>query len=169
MTCRYSGIDWRDVLYTSVCDTPGGVEDAASFLCRRRGKQRMTGESLRLKLRSVGDARISAEIFELLVEWMLEKRQPQALDAVHAFNERFGLIATARETDTEPVASLPNQMMKIAHDTGLLAETVIEALADDRIEQHEADAIAEQARELQRKAETLAQAALSVAKHRGTA
>ncbi|MFM0646886.1 hypothetical protein PQR14_21390, partial [Paraburkholderia bryophila] len=79
MTCRYSGIDWLDVLYTSIRRTPGGVADAAAFLANRRGKN-ITTESLRLRLRGEGENRLSMEMFELLIEWMEEKRQPHYLD-----------------------------------------------------------------------------------------
>ncbi len=83
MTCRYSRTEWLDVLYTSVRDAPGGVADAANYLSDRRGKS-ITPESLRLRLRGVGDSRLSMEMFELLVEWMQEKAEarPYALDAL---------------------------------------------------------------------------------------
>lgn len=72
MTCRYDSTEWLDVLYTSVRNTPGGVADAANHLTIRRGKN-ITPESLRLRLRGVGDSRLSMEMFELLIEWMQEK------------------------------------------------------------------------------------------------
>ncbi|MFM0660117.1 hypothetical protein [Paraburkholderia sediminicola] len=94
MTCRYSGTEWLDVLYTSVRNTPGGVADAANFLTLRRGRG-IAPESLRLRLRGEGENRLSMEMFELLIEWMQEKKEgaPFALDPLHALNERFGLIA----------------------------------------------------------------------------
>ncbi|VBL41232.1 Uncharacterised protein [Burkholderia pseudomallei] len=94
MTCRYDSTEWLDVLYTSVRNTPGGVADAANHLTNRRGKG-ITPESLRLRLRGVGDSRLSMEMFELLIEWMQEKSEAEAhaLDALHALNARFGLVA----------------------------------------------------------------------------
>jgi hypothetical protein len=154
VTCRYSDTTWTDVLYASVLKTPGKVEDAARFLTERRGI-RIVGESLRLKLREVEGARISGEMFELLVEWMLEKNQPHALDAVHAFNARFGLVA-ARPGDAESeigVAQLVAATLSVSDKTGQLAQTVQRAAEDGLIESQEAEAIEAIGREGQRQIE----------------
>lgn len=151
MTCRYSGTDWLDVLYTSVRNTPGGVADAAAFLTNRRGKSIGT-ESLRLRLRGEGENRLSMEMFELLVEWMEEKRQPHRLDALHALNERFGLRATSAEA--EPIDGSINGIaldaLDIARQTGAVAQEVRAAIADGVITEQEADAISVVARTHQR-------------------
>jgi hypothetical protein len=150
MTCRYSGTEWLDVLYTSVRNTPGGVADAAAFLTNRRGKS-IGAESLRLRLRGEGDNRLSMEMFELLVEWMEEKRQAHYLDAIHALNERFGLRAVpADEADDASADSVAIDTLAIAQQTGILAKEVSEALSDRRINPGEADAIAVAGRTQQR-------------------
>lgn len=154
VTCRYSNSTWTDVLYTSVLKTPGKVEDAARFLTERRGI-RLTGESLRLKLREVEGARISGEMFELLVEWMMEKNQPHALDAVHAFNARFGLTA-APNPRTDPddgITALVTAALGVSDKTGRLADEVGRAAADGIIEPHEVEAIERIGREGQRQIE----------------
>jgi hypothetical protein len=141
MTCRYSGTEWLDVLYTSVRNTPGGVADAAAFLTNRRGKS-IGAESLRLRLRGEGDNRLSMEMFELLVEWMEEKRQTQYLDAIHALNERFGLRAVPAETPIDGAAdSVALDALAVAGQSGVIAETVKKALKDGRINRTEADEI----------------------------
>lgn len=147
MTCRYSGTDWLDVLYTSVRSTPGGVADAAAFLTNRRGKSIGT-ESLRLRLRGEGENRLSMEMFELLIEWMEEKRQPHFVDAIHALNERFGLRATpvggdGEKADVERVAL---DALELTRQTGVVAGEVREAISDGKISAPEADAIVVAAR-----------------------
>lgn len=142
------------MLYTSVLRTPGKVEDAARFLTERRGV-RITGESLRLKLREVEGARISGEMFELLVEWMLEKNQPQALDAVHAFNARFGLVAALapRPEDEDGITELVAAALGVSDMTGRLAEEVRRAVEDGVIEPREVEAIERSGRAGQRQIE----------------
>ncbi|MFL9997387.1 hypothetical protein PQR34_40165 [Paraburkholderia sediminicola] len=163
VTCRYSDTTWTDVLYTSVLKTPGKVEDAAHFLTERRGI-RLTGESLRLKLREVEGARISGEMFELLVEWMLEKNQPHALDAVHAFNARFGLVAALapRPGPADGITALVTAALSVSDKTGRLAEEVRRAAEDGVIEPREVEAIERIGRDGQRQIEqtmTIARAA----------
>jgi hypothetical protein len=147
MTCRYSGTDWLDVLYTSVRNTPGGVADAAAFLTNRRGKSIGT-ESLRLRLRGEGENRLSMEMFELLIEWMEEKRQPHFVDAIHALNERFGLRATPAEGDDARgnVDRVALDALELAQQSGVVAGEVREAIADGKITGQEADAIVVAAR-----------------------
>ncbi|MFP3613776.1 phage regulatory CII family protein [Paraburkholderia sp. SIMBA_050] len=166
VTCRYSDTTWTDVLYTSVLKTPGKVEDAARFLTDRRGI-RITGESLRLKLREVEGARISGEMFELLVEWMLEKNQPHALDAVHAFNARFGLVAALnqRPDPEEGITALVTAALGVSDKTGRLAEEVRRAASDGVIDPREVEAIERIGRDGQRQIEqtiTTARAAASI-------
>ncbi|PRH49867.1 phage regulatory CII family protein [Burkholderia multivorans] len=154
VTHHYSQTAWIDVLYTSVLSTPGKVEDAARFLTERRGV-RITGESLRLRLREVDGARLSGEMFELLVEWMLEKNQPHALAAVHAFNARFGLVATATTAgaDTDCIRALVDSALTVSTKAGGLAEEVRRAADDGVIEPREAEAIEKVGRAAQRQIE----------------
>lgn len=154
VTHQYSQTAWIDVLYTSVLNTPGKVEDAARYLSERRGI-RITGESLRLRLREVEGARLSGEMFELLVEWMLEKNQPHALAAVHAFNARFGMVATetisAAETDC--VRALVDSALTVSTKAGGLADEVRRAADDGVIERREAEAIEQAGRAAQQQIE----------------
>jgi hypothetical protein len=137
-----------------VLKTPGKVEDAARFLTERRGI-RITGESLRLKLREVEGARISGEMFELLVEWMLEKNQAHALDAVHAFNARFGLVASLnlQPDPEEGITALVTAALSVSEKTGRLSDEVRRAAEDGLIEPREVEAIERIGREGQRQIE----------------
>jgi hypothetical protein len=165
MTCRYSGTDWLDVLYTSVRNTPGGVADAASFLTNRRGKSIGT-ESLRLRLRGEGENRLSMEMFELLIEWMEEKRQPQYIDALHALNERFGLRATpadGHESDGG-VDTVALDALELTRQTGVVAGEVRDAVADGKITGQEAEAIVIAARAHQRVIDRLVGAVMRLSK-----
>lgn len=165
MTCRYSGTDWLDVLYTSVRNTPGGVADAAQFLTNRRGKSIGT-ESLRLRLRGEGENRLSMEMFELLIEWMEEKRQPHYVDALHALNERFGLRATTAESDEthSGVDAVALDALELTRQTGVVAGEVRDAVADGKITGQEAEAIVVAARSHQRVIDRLVGAVVRISK-----
>ncbi|QBQ98183.1 phage regulatory CII family protein [Paraburkholderia pallida] len=165
MTCRYSGTDWLDVLYTSVRNTPGGVADAAAFLTNRRGKSIGT-ESLRLRLRGEGENRLSMEMFELLIEWMEEKRQSHCFDAIHALNERFALRAEPIDQTgaDDSVSGIALDTLELARQTGAVAHEVSVALADNKITRREADAIASAAREEQRLLDRLLARVMRVSK-----
>lgn len=165
MTCRYSGTEWLDVLYTSVRNTPGGVADAAAFLTNRRGRSIGT-ESLRLRLRGEGENRLSMEMFELLLEWMEERRQPHALDALFALNERFGLSAAHQDQadagDTANAIAL--QTLDLARHTGIVAEQVQDALSDGVVTANEADDIVAAAQGSKRMLDRLVQTVRHVSK-----
>ncbi|MBR8316046.1 hypothetical protein KDW36_22975 [Burkholderia dolosa] len=160
MAHQYSQTAWIDVLYTSVLKTPGKVEDAARYLTERRGA-RITGEALRLKLREVDGARLSGEMFELLVEWMLEKNQPHAMDAVHAFNGRFGLVAVSAEHDEAPgcINALVESVLSVNTKAGGLADEVRRAVSDGVIERREVESIEKIGRAAQRRIEETIQIA----------
>ncbi|WP_185731214.1 MULTISPECIES: phage regulatory CII family protein [unclassified Burkholderia] len=158
MTCRYSGTDWLDVLYTSIRNTPGGVSDAALFLTARRGRS-ISVEALRLRLRAVDENRLSMEMFVLLLKWMEEHGSPHALDALYALNEQFGLRTS--EADAEPSqdssVALIAEALKIATHTGEVAESVRVALEDNVISEDEATTITTAARAQQRALDRLIQ------------
>jgi len=160
MTRRYSNANWLDVLYTSVRDTSGGVVEAAAYLTNRRGRS-ITSEALRLRLAGQGDHRLSMEMFELLIEWMQERGRPDALNAVHALNERFDLIAAPIENDTETGSAntVALHTLDLARHTGKVADEVRAALADGKITPVEAEAIAAAARASQRMLDRLVRAA----------
>lgn len=175
MTCRYSGTEWLDVLYTSVRNSPGGVADAANFLALRRGKS-ITSETLRLRLRGEGENRLSMEMFELLLEWMQEKREsePFALDTLHALNERFGLIAapmpsadySADEDHPHDIQSLTTATLDLQAHVGEVATEVIRAVQDRRIDQQEAETLTVVSRKGQRLFERLIRTTLRLSKLR---
>jgi len=166
MTCYYSTADWRDVLYTSVCNTEGGVVDAARYLSERRGKA-IHPEVLRTRLRHRDGQSISIEMAEMLTEWMETKAngQGQALDWLHALNGRFGLSATAHQADQSGDADLVRRIQTALIDKaveyGNLAKEVSGALADGSISAREADAIESLGRQNQRRTEEIIQAARS--------
>ncbi|MBR8316678.1 hypothetical protein KDW36_26210 [Burkholderia dolosa] len=173
MTCRYDSTEWLDVLYTSVRNTPGGVADAANYLTVRRGKN-VTTESLRLRLRGVGDSRLSMEMFELLIEWMQEKTEAKAhaLDALHALNARFGLVAEHVDEHGGDEALEPGAMRLVstalhlqAH-VGRVADDVTRALEDQRIDDRKAEEIIATGRKGQRLFQRLIHAARNLAKRR---
>ena len=151
MTCRYSGTEWLDVLYTSVRNTPGGVAEAANFLTARRGRS-ISAEALRLRLRAVDENRLSMEMFELLIEWLEERRSPYALDALYALNERFGLRASEAHAAPEgdPSEALIDETLQIAKHTGEVADSVRSALEDKDISEGDATTITTAAHSQQR-------------------
>lgn len=168
MTCYYSDADWRDVLYTSVCNTDGGVVDAARYLTERRGRA-IHPETLRTRLRHRDGQAISLEMAEMLSEWMESKAdgQAHALNWLLALNGRFGLSASRHGVVTEPAACLLQTIQSAlngkAIDYGSLASVVVQALADQHISEREADAIEAIGRENQRKTESIIQAARKAA------
>lgn len=168
MTCYYSDADWRDVLYTSVCNTDGGVADAARYLTERRGRAIHT-ETLRTRLRHRDGQAISIEMAEMLTEWMESKAngQSHALNWLHALNGRFGLSASRHEVQAEAGACLLQALQTAlngkAVDYGTLAGIVVQALADEHISPQEADAIEAIGRENQRRTEKIIQAARKAA------
>ena len=173
MTCRYDSTEWLDVLYTSVRNTPGGVADAANYLTVRRGKN-VTTESLRLRLRGVGDSRLSMEMFELLIEWMQEKSEAKAhaLDALHALNARFGLVAEQVDEHGADEALEPETMhlvsttLHLQAHVGRVADDVTRALEDQRIDDREAEQIIATGRKGQRLFQRLIHAARTLAAKR---
>ena len=156
MTCRYSGSNWLDVLYTSVRDTPGGVAAAATYLTTRRGRSIGT-ETLRLRLRGEGDNRLSMEMFELLLEWMVEAKQDHALESLHCLNEQFGMIAAPIEVTVKAdcATALTHAACKIHADAGDISRIVVDAVADMQIDDKERVRIEQAATQAQRSIQKL--------------
>lgn len=149
MTCHYSETNWRDVLYNSVRKSPGGVEDAAAFLTKRRGRS-IHKEQLRQRLRGVDGDSISMEMAELLTEWMQDLHRPDALDWLHAFNARFGLAAAVvgvaeTKSQGDAVRALRDRLLQISVQGGKLTEVGLSATADNQVDGKEADALEAQA------------------------
>ena len=147
MTCRYEKTDWRDVLYTTVRSTPGGIADAANFLKNRRGKTMHT-ETLRAKLRGLEGESISIEIADLLTEWMEEKSQPEATAWIAAIAMDHGLVCFKSEVDSAggrvSLSSLLESGLNVSASTGALSGLLSEALKDRKITALESDQIAAQ-------------------------
>lgn len=72
MTCNYSELHWRDVLYNDVRKTDGGLQDAARFLTDRRGVS-IHPEALRRKLRGLPGESVDVDLALMLSEWMQSK------------------------------------------------------------------------------------------------
>lgn len=148
MTCHYSGTAWSDVLYTSVRNTPGGVNDSARFLTERRGKT-IHPETLRAKLRHIDGESISLEMVELLTEWMEEKAQAHRLDWLHSLNAQFGLATTSVQAD-DGMRDLKASFVQKTFSFGVLAGSISEALSDGKVSPAEAEKITIAAQENQR-------------------
>ena len=171
MTCRYEKTDWRDVLYTSVRNTPGGVSDAAVFLTTRRGRS-MHPETLRAKLRGVEGESITVEIADMLTEWMQEKKQPEASAWIQAFSSSHGMVAIPIEnpmqsSDTSDLSAILEKSLNLDVQGGRLSQLLLEALRDRSISINEADQIASQIDEEMRLLAKLRRNVLDVASSHG--
>jgi len=151
MTCRTSALNWIDVLYNSVRNTPGGVADAAAFLADRRGKT-MHPETLRAKLRGLEGESVTIEIAELLTEWMQEKAggADYALDWMQALAGRFGMavavVPPAPECGwSDEVGAIQTKLLEINCRVGKLSGTAIDAMVDRTIDRTEADLMVKEA------------------------
>lgn len=161
MTCRYSESDWRDVLYTSVRNAPGGVVAAAKFLTDRRGRS-IHSETLRAKLRGVEGESITMDMAGLLAEWLTDMGRADALDWLHAFNSQFGLVtakAEAGEGELSGIGAVLAAHVAIAVQGGVFAQELQKAVSDGQMTEKEADAIETAGRKNQRKIEKAIQAA----------
>jgi len=145
MTCRTSALNWLDVLYNAVRETPGGVVAAAAYLAQRRGKS-MHPEALRSKLRGVEGESVSIEIAELLTEWMQEHAggAERALGWMQALAARFGMSADV--VPAAPEGGWPNEMtaiqmklLEITSRVGKLSGVAVDALDDSQITSAEAE------------------------------
>ncbi len=161
MTCRTSPLNWLDVLYNAVRETPGGVVAAAAYLAQRRGKT-MHPEALRSKLRGVEGESVSIEIAELLTEWMQEHAggAERALGWMQALAARFGMSADV--VPPAPEGGWPNEMtaiqmklLEITNRVGNLSGAAVEALADSRITGAEAELMINEIRALRTMASRL--------------
>lgn len=157
MTCHYSGTLWSDVLYTSVRNTPGGVNDAARFLTDRRGKT-IHSETLRAKLRHIDGESLSLEMVELLTEWMEEKAQETRLDWLKSLNAQYGL-ATTNVVILPRLLDLNESLILATFSFGALAGAIAEALSDSKISKDKAEKIIVVARDNQRACQDVIEAA----------
>lgn len=144
MTCRYSSADWRDVLYTCVCKTDGGVADAARFLSERRGIS-IHKEALRKKLRGLPGESLDVDHAVLLTEWM----QTKADGVAHAHDWLLTLNAQeGMHVDHVPdpplggwaceISALKEKCLKLITKLGSISGLTSAAAEDGRISEEEA-------------------------------
>lgn len=151
MTRRYSRADWRDILYNAVRQAPGGVVAAAAHLTDRRGV-RIHPEDLRRRLRGADGETLSTEMLELLTEWLLDMRRPDAMGWLQAFNARFDMAAahvpplSGDELRCE-VAAIREKLLHLTVQGGTLADVGMRATADGLIDGPECDALEAQCME----------------------
>lgn len=145
MTCRYSQANWRDVLYTDVCRTPGGIADAARFLAERRGKN-IHMETLRARLRGANGEDVGIEMAGFLSEWMAEKAKSRP------YAKRW-MIALACENDLHvddvppaPVGgwkdeaqAFAKKLLDLGKFFGELSGATAAAIEDGRLDRAERD------------------------------
>lgn len=154
MTCRRSDLNWRDALHNAVARAPGGVQEAAAFVTRRRGRA-ISAESLRKKLKGTEGESVSMEMAEILTEWLqlFVDTQAVATDWIASLGGQFGLMIDF--VPPAPVAGWPDELAAIQakllelHSlTGQLAGAGIEVLADGRVSVPEADRIQDLSRDI---------------------
>ncbi len=154
MTCKYDQLAWRDVLYTDVCRTPGGIIDAARFLTDRRGKA-IHPETLRTRLRGVNGEDVGIEMACFLSEWMGEKAQsaPFARRWMLAWNAEQGLNVV--ELPPEPVGgwldepgALNAKALKAASELGEMCSAITGTTADGRVTDAEREMVVAKAWDL---------------------
>lgn len=161
MTCRTSPLNWLDVLYNAVRETPGGVQAAAAYLAQRRGKS-MHAETLRAKLRGLEGESVTIEIAELLTEWMQEHTggADRALGWMQALAARFGMAADVLPPAPEggfsnEMTAIQMKLLEITSRVGKLSGAAVEALADSQITNAEAELMISEIRGLRTMASRL--------------
>ncbi|HDX0795035.1 TPA: hypothetical protein RNS57_002412 [Stenotrophomonas maltophilia] len=154
MTCLRSDLHWRDALNNAVSRAPGGMQDAAAHISKRRGKSIST-ETLRKKLRGIEGESVSMEMAEILTEYLQRfvGTQAMATDWVCSLAAQFGLMVDY--VPAPPLAGWPDELAAIQAKllelhklTGQLAGAGIDALADRRLTVPEADRIQDLSREV---------------------
>lgn len=143
MTCRYSSADWRDVFYNVVRSANGGVVAAAKFLSERRGKS-IHSEDLRRRLRGADGESLTMEMGELLTEWLIDQRDPNARQWLQAFNARFSMAAAYLPPPPEggwkdEAQAIREKLLQLTAQNGALASIGMRATADNRIDDRECD------------------------------
>ena len=156
MTCQRSDLYWRDALHNAVARAPGGLQDAAAHISKRRGKS-ISAETLRKKLRAVDGESISMEMAEILTDYLQQfvVTQESATDWVCSLAGQYDLMVDY--VPPPPEGGLPNELAAIQAKllelhklTGALAGAGIDALADQRLTIPEADRIQDLSRDVRR-------------------
>ncbi|MEG0922804.1 MAG: hypothetical protein RSG22_15545 [Comamonas sp.] len=143
MTCRYSSADWRDVFYNAVREANGGVNAAAAFLTERRGKS-IHPEDLRRRLRGADGESLTMEMAELLTEWLIDQRDPDARQWLQAFNARFSMAAAFLPPPPAggwkcEIQAIRDKLLQLTANNGSLASIGMRVTDDNRLDGPECD------------------------------
>lgn len=154
MTCLRSDLHWRDALNNAVSCAPGGVQDAAAHISKRRGKS-ITTETLRKKLRGIEGESVSMEMAEILTEYLQRfvGTQAMATDWICSLAGQFGLMVDYVPAPPlggwpDELAAIQTKLLELHKLTGALAGAGIDAIADQRLSVPEADRIQDLSREV---------------------
>jgi len=152
MTCRYSNVDWLDVLYNGV-RRAGGVVKAAQFLSERRGRS-IHPESLRAKLRGVNGDEISVPMALLLTEWMEEQAAGAdcAKDWILALCASEAIAADPLPPDEDEsaecaITAIQTKVMRLSELAGKASGAAVRSTLDRRIDPAERDELVGLARQ----------------------
>lgn len=156
MTCRRSDLYWRDALHNAVARAPGGLQDAAAHISKRRGKS-ISAETLRKKLRGVDGESISMEMAEILTDYMQQfvATQESATDWVCSLAGQYDLMVDYVPPPPEGgwpdlLASIQAKLLELHKLTGALAGAGIDAMADRHLSVPEADLFQDLSREVRK-------------------
>ncbi len=156
MTCRRSDLYWRDALHNAVTRAPGGLQDAAAHISKRRGKSIST-ETLRKKLRGVDGESISMEMAEILTDYLqlFVGTQEIATDWVCSLAAQYDLMVDYVPPPPQggwpdELAAIQAKLLELHKLTGALAGAGIDAIADQRLSVPEADRIQDLSREVRK-------------------
>lgn len=156
MTCLRSDLYWRDALHSAVARAPGGLQDAATYISKRRRKSIST-ETLRKKLRGIDGEAISMEMAEILTDYLQQfvVTQEIATDWVCSLAGQYDLMVDYVPPPPEggwpdELAAIQVKLLELHKLTGALAGAGIDALADRRLTIPEADRIQDLSRDVRR-------------------
>lgn len=154
MTCRRSDLHWRDAIHNATARAPGGIQDAAEHISKRRGKS-ITAETLRKKLRGVDGESLSMEMAEILTDYLLQFVDTQALatDWIASLGAQYGLMVDYVPPPPEggwpdEITAIHSKLLELHELTGKLAGAGREAVSDREISMPEADRIQDISREV---------------------
>ena len=156
MTCLRSDLYWRDALHNAVARAPGGLQDAAAHISKRRGKS-ISAETLRKKLRGIDGESVSMEMAEILTDYLLlfVGTQELATDWVCSLAGQYSLMVDyvpppPKGGWPDELAAIQAKLLELHKLTGALAGAGIDALADQRLTVPEADRIQDLSREVRK-------------------
>lgn len=128
MTQEYSDMNQHDALYKVARKYPGGLEALSKRLV-------MSSSVLYSKLRpGVDSHHTSFEQVSEILEHLVEARVPDALQPLHAFNWRHGLVAFEMPAPSDQADDdLIHSICKTVQEFGQMTSSVSGALADGSI------------------------------------